>query len=125
MKRLKPLSSSSAFIVHRFVRRYLALHIILKQERGINMDRKSSPAIAINLKNEELLELYLSLPKKRREERFTDTAHAAEITGLSVRTIQSWIESGVVRAIHIGKKYQIDLNSLKEFLRDQTDRRES
>jgi excisionase family DNA binding protein len=86
------------------------------------MNHKSSPTIATNLKNEELLELYLCLPKKRREERFTDTAHAAEMTGLSVRTIQSWIESGVVRAIHIGKKYQVDLNSLKEFLRGQTDR---
>lgn len=86
------------------------------------MKRKTSLTTPVNLTDEELLELYLSLPKEQREKRFIDTAQAAEITGLSVRTMQSWIESGVVRAVHIGKKYQVDLDSLREYLKDRTDR---
>lgn len=69
--------------------------------------------------DDELLDLYLALPKKQRHQRFTDTAHAAEITGLTQRTIQLWIELGVIRAVHIGKKYQIDLASLKEYLKSR------
>jgi len=72
---------------------------------------------------EELLELYLSLPKKQREERFINTAHAAELTGLAVRTIQFWIENGTVRAVPIGKKYRVDLISLREHLKRQVEKR--
>ncbi len=85
------------------------------------MHHKTSPP-TVGMTNEELLELYLSLPKKQREERFTGTTQAAEITGLSVRTIQSWIESGAVRAINIGKKYRVDTVSLKGYLREQMDK---
>ena len=85
------------------------------------MHHKTSP-MAPSPTNEELLELYLSLPKRQREERFADTAQAAEITGLSVRTIQSWIESGVVRAINIGKKYRVDVDSLRGYLKAQMDK---
>lgn len=76
------------------------------------MNRKTSPPLAVNLTNEELLKLYLSLPKRERDERFIDTARAAEITGLTRRTIQLWIEVGAVRAIHVGKKYEIEVGSL-------------
>ena len=82
------------------------------------MNRKTSPS-PVNLTDEELLELYLSLPKKQRQERFTTTAHAAEITGLAIRTIQFWIESGEVQAVIIGRKYQIDLDSLRTHLKEQ------
>ncbi len=50
---------------------------------------------------------------------FINTAQAAEITGLSMRTIQLWIESGVVRAIVIGRKYKVVVESLKEHLESQ------
>jgi excisionase family DNA binding protein len=95
------------------------------QERVRNMFRISSPNTLINLTDEELLELYLSLPTKRREERFADTARAAEITDVSVRTIQLWIESGAVRAITVGRKYRVDLISLREYLKSQMDKRKS
>lgn len=87
------------------------------------MNRRTSPTTTVNLTDEELLELYLALPKKQREERFTDTGHAAEITSLSIRTMQFWIESGVVRAIVIGRRYRVDLDSLRAHLKGQMDKR--
>lgn len=88
------------------------------------MNRKTSLSAA-NLTDEELLELYLSLPKKQREERFTDTAHAAEIVGLAIRTIEFWIESGEVQAVIIGRKYRVDLDSLRAYLKERMRRHES
>jgi excisionase family DNA binding protein len=72
-----------------------------------------------NLNDAELLNLYLSLPPAPREKVFVSTARAAEITGLSMRTIQLWVESGAVRAILIGRKYRIVLESLKAHLERQ------
>jgi excisionase family DNA binding protein len=67
----------------------------------------------------DLLEMYLTLPHKQREQRFADTASAAKITGLTQRTIQLWIEFGAIRAIPIGRKYKIDLESLKAYLKSR------
>lgn len=94
-----------------------------EQEGSTNVNSNTSPLGTIDLVAEELLDLYLSLPKKQREERFTDTTQAAEITGLSVRTIQFWIESGAVQAISVGRKYRVDLNSLREYLKCQMRKR--
>jgi excisionase family DNA binding protein len=71
--------------------------------------------------NNNLLEMYLTLPQKEREQRFADTASAAKITGLTQRTIQLWIEFGAIRAIPIGRKYKIDLDSLKAYLRSRVE----
>lgn len=71
----------------------------------------------INISEEELLQLYLSLPRQLRGKRFADTASAAELTNLSQRTIQFWIETGAIRAVSIGKKYQVDLDSLVDYLK--------
>ena len=69
----------------------------------------------------DLLEMYLTLPHKQREQRFADTASAAKITGLTQRTIQLWIEFGAIRAIPIGRKYKIDLESLKAYLKSRVE----
>jgi excisionase family DNA binding protein len=89
------------------------------------MPHPSSKDLPSNLTDHELLELYLSLPQKRREECFTDTAHAAEITGVSVRSIQLWIQGGAVRAIVVGGKYRIVLDSLKAYLKAQMNKWQS
>lgn len=81
-------------------------------------DTASLPGIA-NLADGELLNLYLSLPPAAREKVFITTAYAAEITGVSTRTIQLWIECGAVRAIAVGKRYRIVLESLKDYLEVQ------
>jgi excisionase family DNA binding protein len=69
----------------------------------------------------DLLDVYLTLPHKQREQRFADTASAARITGLTQRTIQLWIEFGAIRAIPIGRKYKIDLESLKAYLKSRVE----
>ena len=46
----------------------------------------------------------------------------AKITGVSMRTIQLWIECGNVRAIVIGKKYRIVVASLRAHLEGQMER---
>jgi excisionase family DNA binding protein len=67
----------------------------------------------------DLLELYLSLSPKQRDLKFADTASAAKITGLTQRTIQLWIEFGVISAIPIGRKYKIELDSLIAYLKSR------
>src|SRR5438132_1252317 len=64
----------------------------------------SQPA-ATEVTDEQLLDLFLALPKKIRDAHFVTTAHVAEIADVSQRTVQLWIESGFIRAISIGKKY--------------------
>ena len=77
------------------------------------------PLEIANLPDAELLNLYLSLSPASRELVFIDTSYAAKMTGLSMRTIQLWIEGGAVRAIVIGRKYRIVLESLKTHLKNQ------
>jgi excisionase family DNA binding protein len=84
----------------------------------------ASPAGIANLTDTELLSLYLSLPPASREKAFINTSTAAEITGVSMRTIQLWIENGAVRAIVIGRKYRIALESLREHLESQINKRD-
>ncbi len=72
-----------------------------------------------NLTDGELLNLYLSLPPEPREKVFITTAHAAEMTGVSMRTIQLWIECGAVRAIVVGRRYRVVLGSLRDYLERQ------
>ena len=77
---------------------------------------------SITLNEEQLLEFYLSLSLQKRSEAFASTARAAEIAGLSQRTIQFWIEVGAIRALCVGRRYQVSLDSLKAYLRAKADR---
>ena len=88
------------------------------------MPHPSSPVPLSDLTDQELLDLYLSLPPTRRGESFIDTAHAAAITGVSIRSIQLWIETGAVRAIAVGRKYRVVLTSLKAHLEEQMNKRQ-
>ncbi len=87
--------------------------------------RASTRVIKDSPTDEELLRMYLKLPKKERSELFADTARAAELTDLSQRTIQLWIETGAIRAISIGKKYQVYLESLGDYLTKEAKKRAS
>ncbi len=73
----------------------------------------------VSRKTQELLEFYLGLPKKQRDRLFVETARAAEIAGLSQRTIQLWIEIGAIQAVSIGKKYKVSLDSLRKHLQSE------
>ena len=69
--------------------------------------------------DEQLLEIYLSLPVAQRQERFVSTVAAARFVGLSQRTMQLWIEFGTIRAVTVGRKYFVDLQSVRKELRAQ------
>jgi excisionase family DNA binding protein len=67
----------------------------------------------------ELLNLYLVSTYEQREKHFADTSRAAEIAGVSRRTIQLWIEIGMLPALRIGRNYKVSVDSLCEYLRSQ------
>jgi len=70
---------------------------------------------------EDLLSLYLSLPEEKRQQKFANTSEAARMVGLSRRTIQLWIEGGLIAATKIGRKYQVSLDSLRAYLKSRAD----
>jgi excisionase family DNA binding protein len=72
----------------------------------------------------KLLDLWFSCSPSERRRQFADTVVAAEIVGVSQRTIRFWIESGCIQAVRIAEKYHIHKKSLESFvlkqaLRDQ------
>lgn len=69
--------------------------------------------------DDQLLEVYLSLPVAQRQERFVSTLRAARFVGLSQRTMQLWIECGTIQAVTVGRKYLVDLQSVRKELRVQ------
>jgi excisionase family DNA binding protein len=77
-----------------------------------------SPAFTVSA----LLDRYLVTPNKQRDEQFLSTADAAEIAGISQRTIQFWIDSGALSAIRIGKNYRVSRDSLREYLQAANDK---
>lgn len=77
--------------------------------------------VAEALAEDDLLSLYLSLPEEKRKQKFANTSEAARMVGLSRRTIQMWIEGGLIAAIKIGRKYQVSLDSLRDYLKSRVD----
>jgi len=77
----------------------------------------SSTSKAIIDYREGLLEQYLSLPEDQRKQMFPTTERAAELTGMSRRTIQFWIENGDIKAMFVGKNYRVEFDSLMTFLK--------
>ena len=76
-----------------------------------------NPQPVVIFEEDALLELYLSLTTSQRGQRFGDTARVAELTGVTRRTVQLWVQAGDVRAIPIAGKYQIDMDSVKSYLK--------
>jgi len=68
---------------------------------------------------EDLLEHYLSLPEDQREQKFPTTERAAQLTGMSRRTIQYWVESEDIEAIFVGKICRVSLDSLVTYLKNR------
>jgi excisionase family DNA binding protein len=75
--------------------------------------------------DDQLLDAYLTMPTKQRDRRFVDTASAAEMAGISQRTIELWIEAGDLRAVLIGKKYKVSIDSLVIYLKKQVGKKTS
>ncbi len=74
----------------------------------LNRDLKSADDV--------LVQRWFSLSEKERGEHFIESNTASRLAAVSQRTIRAWIEYGHIRAIRIGKKYQIELESIKQFI---------
>jgi excisionase family DNA binding protein len=72
---------------------------------------------------EDLLEQYLSLSEDQREQKFPTTKRAAQLTGISCRTIQYWVEIENIEAIFVGKKCRVKLDSLITYLKSRVNGR--
>ena len=70
----------------------------------------------------DLLDTYLKMAPSGRNGRFVKTGQAARVAGVSRRTIQAWVEYGYVEAVRIGHQYQVDLHSLRDYLRETSSR---
>jgi len=90
-----------------------------KKTRLTVVQRAEAQAQSTALTASELLNLYLATPPKPREEQFVSTARAAEIAGVSQRTIQLWIDCGDLSAIRIRECYKVSRDSFREFLEEQ------
>jgi len=73
-------------------------------------------AVQAETSEADLLTRYLSLSPSKREELFPPTASAAVRVGVSQRTIQAWIDAGLIHAVPIGKKFRVHLESLLNYL---------
>ena len=72
--------------------------------------------LTLDSPDQALLELWFALSDSERRKQFMDTRSAAQLAAVSQRTIRFWIESGLILAIHVGYKYQIQIKSLREFI---------
>ncbi|MEP7342639.1 MAG: hypothetical protein ABI977_33230 [Acidobacteriota bacterium] len=63
-----------------------------------------------------LLEIYTSLRPQEREEKFVGSDRAAEIAGVSRRTIANWISEEKIDSIFIANKHHVWLESLRAYL---------
>ena len=93
-----------------------------QRARSTAVQRAAALAQSRVLTDSELLALYMRLTTQEREEQFADTTRVAVIAGMSRRTVQLWIEIGLLQAIRVGRKqYKISLESLRESLQKQID----
>jgi hypothetical protein len=69
----------------------------------------------------DLLNHWFSLSEDGRKQKFADTARAAQFAGVSRRTIPHWIDAGFVASIPVGRKHQVQLDSLKKYLQARVD----
>lgn len=63
-----------------------------------------------------LLEIYLSLNADERRHLFISSKTVADNFGISHRTLQRWIEEGYILAIRAGRKYQIYLPTVEDYI---------
>jgi hypothetical protein len=85
-----------------------------------------APAPSNNAEPEDPLDLYFRLSDHQRQERFLDTDCIARKFSLSQRTVQYWINQGLISAVPVGKKkYKVDLRSVEAFLLERARQRQA
>jgi hypothetical protein len=88
-----------------------------KRMRANEQEKSESPAKSDWRSDEELLQHYLDLPTAERDLQFADVLRAAQLTGLSPRTIQRWAKHRCIRAILIAERYRIEIESLYNYIK--------
>jgi excisionase family DNA binding protein len=66
--------------------------------------------------DKRLVDFWFALSAKERANEFIDTSTAAELAAVSQRTIRFWIDDGLIQALKVGKKYQIQKRSVKDYI---------
>jgi excisionase family DNA binding protein len=62
------------------------------------------------------VKFYCSLSPQQRAQLFLSTAEVAAKYGIAQRTVQDWINNGLIDAVKVGKKYQVKLQSVEDYL---------
>jgi Helix-turn-helix domain len=88
-----------------------------KRMRANEQEKSESQAKSDWRSDEELLQHYLDLPTVERDLQFADVLRAAQLTGLSPRTIQRWAKHRCIRAILIAERYRIEIESLYNYIK--------
>jgi excisionase family DNA binding protein len=68
---------------------------------------------------EELLDRFFGLSSAERDNLFPSTTEAAKRVSLAQRTIQMWIDIGVIRAFRVGRNYHVDMESLRSYVQER------
>jgi excisionase family DNA binding protein len=79
----------------------------------ISRNQQQAPYLLPNTREDALVRLFLRLSPRERVAKFTTTSHAAELVGVSRRTIQLWVELGWLDAVRVGRRYQVSVASLE------------
>ena len=64
----------------------------------------------------DLTKTYCALAPAERARRFVSTADIAAQYSIAQRTFQDWISNGLLAAVKVGKKYQVDTLSVEAYL---------
>ncbi|MBN1570483.1 MAG: hypothetical protein JXA73_21750 [Acidobacteria bacterium] len=86
----------------------------------VEQDSGKSGEALLFRRRKELLDKYLSLIPSRRRNLFAPTTFTAERFGIPQRTLQGWIEAGVVLALRFGRNYKVYVPSVEEYLRGRS-----
>ena len=65
---------------------------------------------------QDLVKLYMNSNIRERKRVFVKTSCIAKQVGLSIRTIQAWIEADEIEAVRIGRNYYVYRPSLDHYL---------
>jgi hypothetical protein len=88
-----------------------------KRIRANEQGKSESQAESDWRSDEELLQQYLDLSVAERDLQFADVLRAAQLTGISPRTIQRWAKHRCIRAVLIAERYRIEIESLYNYIK--------
>jgi excisionase family DNA binding protein len=72
---------------------------------------------------EDLLEVFLNLPVDERSRRFLSVKDAAEMIGISSRTVRDWFYQAHLDGVYLRRVIRIDVRSLKKYLSEEDRKR--